>query len=435
MARSIYSEKLRNRTNRLRLTPKRKPYKTLISPGVFLAYRRNAGRVVEGDDSKRRDTPGTWSVEAGWLKRFALADDHEEANGVSVMSYHQAMQRALKLARGSEGDTDKPVTVAEALDAYETDLAARGGSKHNAISVRNHCSPAMLSKVVMLLTETELRDWRNGLIAKGLKLSSANRIGKSFKAALALAAKRDRKRITNSAAWRDGLKPLKGKGSNKPPRDNYYLPDATILVVVRECYVEREDFGALIETLAGTGTRESQVLKLWPDDVLEDHPDGPQLMMWCSAKGRDRDPEQRMVEIPPQLRTRCRNPKCTDRLKIPADNPRDAFCCRLCEHAFYGCRCRVCEQLLTPKTARRQVCWRSKCRHELQRHPEQFFGGRHPSSPVGHNAEKSSTKSTLKTGTKSGRGSRMAVDSEAQLFQHGTPRPTSSAATDFPAHR
>jgi hypothetical protein len=73
----------------------------------------------------------------------------------------------------------------------------------------------MLSKVVMLLTETELRDWRNGLVAKGLKLSRANRTGKSFKAALALAAKRD-KRITNSAAWKNGLKPLKAKGSNGP---------------------------------------------------------------------------------------------------------------------------------------------------------------------------------------------------------------------------
>jgi hypothetical protein len=41
------------------------------------------------------------------------------------------------------------------------------------------------------------------MVAKGLKLSSANRIGKSFKAALALAAKRD-KRITNNVAWKNG---------------------------------------------------------------------------------------------------------------------------------------------------------------------------------------------------------------------------------------
>src|SRR5260370_5184232 len=124
MARSIYSAKLKNRTNRLKLAIKKKPYKVQIAPGVFLCYRRNEG-------------PGTWSVEAGWLKRFALADDYEDANGKSVMSFHQAQVHALKMVRGSESG-DKPITVAEALDAYETDLAARNRAKHNAISVSNH---------------------------------------------------------------------------------------------------------------------------------------------------------------------------------------------------------------------------------------------------------------------------------------------------------
>jgi integrase len=204
------------------------------------------------------------------------------------------------LARGSEGDSERPVTVAEAIDAYETDLEARGGAKYNATSVRNHLSPVMSEKVVMLLTETELASWRNGLVAKGLKLSSANRMGKSFKAALGLAAKRD-KRINNGTAWKNALKPLKMKGSNNPPRDNYYQPDATIRAIVRECYVEGADFGALIDVLAGTGTRESQVLKLQPHDLRDDDINAPRLMMWCSAKGRDRDPEQRSLPISPRL--------------------------------------------------------------------------------------------------------------------------------------
>ncbi len=291
MARSIYSDKLRNRTNRLKLPVRKKPYKVLIAPGIFLCYRRNTG-------------PGTWSVEAGWLKRFALADDYEAANNVSVLSFHQAQAKALKLVRGSEGG-DKPITVTEAIDTYETDLAVRGGAKYNATSVRNHLSPAMLSKVVMLLTEAELAGWRNGLVANGLKLSSANRVGKSFKAALALAAKRD-KRITNGAAWKNGLKPLKAKGHNNPPRDNYYLADGTILAVVQECYAEDTDFGALIDVLAGTGVRESQVLKLRPDDLRDDDTKAPRLMMWCSAKGRDRDPEQRSLPISPKLATMLR---------------------------------------------------------------------------------------------------------------------------------
>ena len=286
MARSIYSDKLRNRTNRLKLPVRKKPYKLLIAPGIFLCYRRNAG-------------PGTWSVEAGWLKRFALADDFEDANGKSVMSFYQAQSHALKMVRGSEGDSDRPVTVAEALDAYETDLEARGGAKANAASVRNHLSPAMLEKVVMLLTETELAAWRNRLVADGLKLSSANRYAKSFKAALALAAKRDNKRISNTAAWKNGLKPI--KGGNHPPRDNFYLPDGTILRIIQECYIEDADFGALIDVLAGTGSRESQVLKLMPRDLLDDKPKTPRLLMPCSRKGKDREPESRALPITPRL--------------------------------------------------------------------------------------------------------------------------------------
>ena len=125
----------------------------------------------------------------------------------------------------------------------------------------------------MLLGETELRDWRNGLITKGLKLSSANRYGKSLAAALALAAKRD-KRITNSSAWKNGLRPLKAKGGNNPPRDNYYLPDAAVLAIVRECHVEDADFGALIEVLAGTGVREGQVRSYGPTTCATATPSG-----------------------------------------------------------------------------------------------------------------------------------------------------------------
>jgi hypothetical protein len=47
--------------------------------------------------------PGTWSVEAGWLKRFAIADEYESADNKSVLTYFQAQQHVLKLVRGIEG--------------------------------------------------------------------------------------------------------------------------------------------------------------------------------------------------------------------------------------------------------------------------------------------------------------------------------------------
>jgi integrase len=158
----------------------------------------------------------------------------------------------------------------------------------------------MLARPVGALTKEELEGWRDALVDKGLTWNSANRYGKSCKAMLALAARRD-KRITNTATWKEGLKPRKIRGNNAPPRDNYYLADQVILAVVRECHVEGDEFGALIEVLAATGTRESQALKLRPGDIRDDDPAAPRLMIWCSNKGRDRDPEQRSVPISAKL--------------------------------------------------------------------------------------------------------------------------------------
>jgi hypothetical protein len=85
-----------------------------------LAYRRNA-------------TGGSWSVIAAdgkggnWLKVFAVADDHQDANGDTVLNFWQAQERARVLARGSdEAVSDgKPITVGEALNQYAADLKAR----------------------------------------------------------------------------------------------------------------------------------------------------------------------------------------------------------------------------------------------------------------------------------------------------------------------
>jgi integrase len=283
MARRTRSAFLENRTARLKLATRKKPYTALIAPGIFLAYRRNAG-------------PGTWSVKCnGWLKRFALADDHEDANGESVRTYWQALEKAKTLARAGEGNSEQPISVAEAVDAYETDLETRDGRKYNATQLRLHLPEAMNSKAVALLSERELRDWRAGLVKKGLKPSSADRIAKSLKAALALAARND-KRITNTAAWKNGLKKL----PDSEVARNVILPDQTVAALVGGSYFEDEYFGLLIDVLAETGARESQVFKLTPDD-LQDHLTGPRLMMPTSRKGKNRKIEYRPLPISPRL--------------------------------------------------------------------------------------------------------------------------------------
>lgn len=284
MARRTRSASLENRTQRLKLTTRKKPYTALIAPGIFLAYRRNTG-------------PGTWSVKcSGWLKRFALADDHEDANGVSVMTYWHALEHAKKLARAGEGSSEQPISVSEAVNAYETDLETRDGRKYNATQLRLHLTNALNTKAVALLTERELREWRAALVKKGLKPSSADRIARSLKAAFSLAARND-KRITNTAAWQNGLKKLPDSDVAR----NVILKIETVMALVAGSYDEDGDFGLLIDVLAETGARESQVFKLTPHDLQDENSAAPRLMMPTSKKGKNRKVEYRPLVISTKL--------------------------------------------------------------------------------------------------------------------------------------
>jgi hypothetical protein len=284
MARRTRSANLENRTNRLKLAIRKRVYTTLIAPGIFLCYRRNEG-------------PGTWSVMRGWMKRFGLADDFEDANGDTVMDYWQALKRAKTLARAGEGNDDTPISVAAAVEAYELDLQMRAGRKYNATQLRLHLPDTLMSKAVALLSERDLRNWRAGLIKKGLKPSSADRIGHSLKAALMLAAGND-DRIKNGGAWKRGLKKLPEAETAR----NVILPDILVGKLVRGSYDEGHDFGLLIETLAETGARESQVFRLVADDLQDDNPAAPRLMMPSSRKGgRNRKIEYRPLPISPRL--------------------------------------------------------------------------------------------------------------------------------------
>jgi site-specific recombinase XerD len=280
MARRIRSPDLETRTARLdNLAVRKKPYTVAVARGIRLAYRRNQGT-------------GVWSVlkadgaGGSWLQRFAFADDHEDADGSTILDYWQACDVARKLARGDDavGEVEggRPATVAEAVAAYQRDLVARGGAEKNATVLRFHLSPALMSKPVSLLTAREVRALRDSLIDKGLKRSSVNRFMTAFKACLTLAADDD-ERITNRRAWR--LPALRDAAN---PR-NVVLTERQRRDVVKASYATGGDrFGAYMEILAATGVRPVQARRLTVADLEADYPDGPRLMMPSSKKGRGR---------------------------------------------------------------------------------------------------------------------------------------------------
>jgi hypothetical protein len=285
MARQV---KLDTRTARLKLPVRKKPYTNKAAPGIRLAYRRNEGGA------------GSWSVLGGggrWLKKIdnVVADDFEDADGVQVLDYWQAIESARALARSAEGTSDRPVTVSEALDHYEADLRSRGGDVGNVQRVRLHLPTALAAKAVGLLRARELRMWRDGVVKKGLQPASADRSARALKAALNLAS-RDDLRITNSAAWRSGLARLPDSECSA----NIVLPDVTIRTLIAASYDFGRDFGLFVETAAVTGARTSQLLRMEVRD-LHDGRDGPRLMMPNSRKGRRRNIERKPIPISPTL--------------------------------------------------------------------------------------------------------------------------------------
>jgi integrase len=293
MARSTRSAKLETRTARLKLPVSKKPYFVAVAPGVGLGYRRNK-------------TAGSWVVRAAdgrggnWTQAFAVADDFEDANGTDVLNFWQAQDRARVLARGgkdADEDSGKPLTVAQTINRYESDLKARGGDVYNARRVRLHLPDVLASKTVTLLeAPREFRHWRDGLLKKGLTPSTVNRTCAAFQAALELAAAQD-PRITNQNAWRQGLAALPDAEQSR----NVIIPEDAILGIISAAYAVSREFGMLVEVAAVTGARVSQLARLEVGDLQCDRSD-PRLMMPSARKGRGRKRiERRPVPIPTNM--------------------------------------------------------------------------------------------------------------------------------------
>jgi integrase len=292
MPRAIRSTTLESRTNRLRLPVRKKPFSIRIARGIRLGYRRN-------------ETGGTWSVIAtdghgnSWMKRFATADDHEEADGRNVLTFWQAQKQARELARGNaDSDPNAPSTVKAALASYRRELEGRGQPTTFVRRFERTLPSAMLAKPVALLNAKELAAVRDEWAVR-CKPISVNRMGSVLKAALNHAAAHD-ERIASSKAWAIGLKSFRDAYT---PR-NTILSDDQVRSVIEASYRLGDSFGLLIEVLAVTGARCSQAARL---DVGDLRLAGLQssVLMPSSAKGRSvraRNPVP--LPLPPGLAAR-----------------------------------------------------------------------------------------------------------------------------------
>ena len=107
---------------------------------------------------RRNKTNGTWVLKASdghgayWTKAIAEADDFDESNGKTILTFFEAQDAAKKLARGENGSAGTaPITVDGALKDYKRDLEARNANPYNADQPRLHLTSVLLAKPVALL--------------------------------------------------------------------------------------------------------------------------------------------------------------------------------------------------------------------------------------------------------------------------------------------
>ena len=304
MARTIVDSNLKDRTARGRLKARRKPYWREIEPNLAIGYRRLKGR------KGRPAGPGTWSVRhylgAGAYaveKIDGVADDFSDANGVTVLDFKQAMDkaRALHLQRHTASEIIGPLTVKAALELHLEHLAGLGQNTDNQ---KHHAHafiiPGLGDVEVAKLTATQLRRWHHGLAKLAPRVrtkpgapqqhrvikaddaeairrrqASTNRVLATLKAALNHAFAE--KLVASDAEWRR-VKPFK----NVEAARVRYLQVAEAKRFLNAC---DPAFRPLAQAALETGCRYGELCRLKVSDF---NADAGTLSIWQSKSGKPR---------------------------------------------------------------------------------------------------------------------------------------------------
>lgn len=171
MARTLPDNRLDTPTARLRLPPSKKPYYRTIDTGVHLGYRRN--KYLSGQWLVRIYKGGQrYAVEP-----LGKADDHSDADGLTVLSYAQAQakarERAAILARLSMGFAAHtgPYTVQHAMTDYLVWLEQhRKTAKDARQRAERWILPALGERDTASLTPAMLRHWLQNLASQPARL-------------------------------------------------------------------------------------------------------------------------------------------------------------------------------------------------------------------------------------------------------------------------
>ena len=276
MARKVRDKAIDSREARRKLAPRDMCHWRSLERGLHLGYRRI------------RNGAGTW-----WARHYlgdrqyeteslGIADDLSDADGVAVLDYWQAQEKArnrmVQRAHAAAGKTG-PYTVADAMDAY---LRFLGGDGRGAYTIRDaryrdqaFIRPKLGNTEVAALTADKLRQWRDDLVQtparartkKGntqryrkianedgqrARRSSANRIWALLRAALNHAFHEGK--VSSDLEWRK-VKPFKKVDAARVR----YL---TIAEAKRLINAADPDFRRLVQAALQTGARYGELARL-----------------------------------------------------------------------------------------------------------------------------------------------------------------------------
>ena len=161
MARTVHEAKIETRTARAKLKRGRQAHWRAILPGrLHLGYQRKP-EATAGRWLLRRHQGNAYRVEAlGW------ADDADDADGASVLTFEQAQAKALENADAGEGQPRHRLTVRRAIADY-TEFKRAEGRSTNDMERRAaaHILPVLGDIEVSDLTSDRIRRWLSDLAA------------------------------------------------------------------------------------------------------------------------------------------------------------------------------------------------------------------------------------------------------------------------------
>lgn len=279
MARSVRSNPLETRTNRLKLASRDTLYFVTIGEGLALGYRR----TVKGN--------GTWQARLWTGDRYVKhtlgeADDFMDEDGENVLTFFQAQGKATAYAneaRKPELPKGKPVTLGEATIAYLAWYKEhRKAYRETEATVNAHILPAWRDKLIMEMTTPAIKRWHEKLaITPARKRSSNLSTQTAYREKPATPEeKRSRKSTANriltvlkailNKAFRDGLVSDDTAWRRIKPFENAdepvtrFLTEAESTRLVNAC---TPDFRPLVKAALFTGCRYGELTRLLTKDV------------------------------------------------------------------------------------------------------------------------------------------------------------------------